>query len=79
MPKEFVSKTLHNAAYNGDIKELKRLLASGIQINARNDKGNTSLVPAVIGPRSKSTKLKVIEFLMQNGIDVNAVNKVCWL
>lgn len=53
---------LHNAAYNGDINEIQRLLASGANINAVNNKGETALHIALINGNIDMAKV-----LLSNG------------
>ena len=58
---------IHEAAKLGNIEDVKRLLADGANVNAKNDNGSTPLHNAVwIGRK------EVAELLIANGADVNA-------
>jgi ankyrin repeat protein len=64
--------TLHKAALVGDLPELKRLVAEGVDIDFRDEgDGRTPLMAACLSPH---TSLDVVEFLLDHGADVNAVS-----
>jgi len=58
---------LVNAASIGNLEEVKELLKSGVNVNARNDKGSAPLMTAASGGSSV-----IVRFLLDNGADVNA-------
>ncbi len=60
------SQSLHEAAKNGDLAAVKRLIAEGADVNARNDKGETPLHHAAAWG-SKD----VVEQLISEGADVH--------
>lgn len=61
------------AAYNGDIAGVRRLLATGADINATDDRGTTALMCAVIGQASATAKL-----LIDKGAAINAKDTRGW-
>lgn len=52
------------ASYNGELAEIKRLLAEGADVNATNERGVTPLISATAG-----YQLGVVEFLLSLGAD----------
>jgi ankyrin repeat protein len=69
------SKILHGCnelmifAFLGDLQKVKNILKSKnskIDINAKNDKGETALIIA-----SKNAHLEIIKYLIKNGADIN--------
>ncbi|MFC1604420.1 ankyrin repeat domain-containing protein [Planctomycetota bacterium] len=60
-------ETLHGAVASGDIEGVKRLIAQGADLNARNEKGQTPLHLSFISRYGKGTVL-----LISEGADVNA-------
>jgi hypothetical protein len=58
---------LHRAANEGDLATVKRLIASGANVNARDERGSTPLHYA-----ANQYHAEVIEFLLENGAQVNA-------
>ncbi|MFB0552068.1 MAG: ankyrin repeat domain-containing protein [Phycisphaerae bacterium] len=60
-------KSLHEAAADGDIEQIKMLISKGADINAKDEKENTPLCYAV-----KSGKMEVVQLLVEAGADVNA-------
>ena len=63
----FEEVLLHVAAQDGDLDEVRRLLAQGRDINAFDDLGKTPLHYAVM-----EEHLEVARFLIEQGADVNA-------
>jgi glutaminase len=57
------------AAVEGDIIEMRRLVASGINPNARDYNGRTALHLAASGDR-----LQVLQYLLQLGVEVNPLD-----
>lgn len=53
-----------------DFSHIDELLALGISVNCRDDKGNTPLMTA-----SRIDNAKLVQFLISRGADVNATNK----
>ncbi len=58
---------LHEAAEQGDVGEVKRLLAAGADVNASDDDGGTALHWAVA-----KDNLEIARLLLQHGADPNA-------
>ena len=58
--------SIHEAAYKKDIIAIKKLLATGVDVNAKDDDGDTSLFIA-----TDEGHKEVIELLIANGADVN--------
>ena len=58
------------AARNGDIKKIRQLLDDGVNIDRRNQNGETTLMQA-----SAAGRLECVQLLLDRGADVNAVNK----
>ena len=54
------------AAREGNVQTMKRLLRSGIDVNCRHPLGWTALHTAVV-----NANWPVIEFLIENGVDIN--------
>ena len=61
---------LRLAAYKGDSEEASQLIAGGVEIDAKNEYGNTALMVAVIGGH-----LEIVKDLIAGGADVNARNR----
>ena len=55
------------AAKDGDIKKMKRLLKSGVDVNCRHPLGWCAVHTAVV-----NTDWPVLEFLVQSAVDVNS-------
>lgn len=62
------SKNIHQAAYEGDIKEINLNLQNGTDINDKNRMGYTALHAAIIQKQKEAVNL-----LIEKGADVNAV------
>jgi ankyrin repeat protein len=60
---------LHWAVYRSDVAEVKRLIASGADVNAQNDYGATPLSEAAV-----AGNVEVIERLLKAGAKVDAAN-----
>jgi uncharacterized protein len=60
---------LHWAVYRNDVAEVKRLIAGGADVNARNDYGSTPLSEAAV-----TGNTEVIERLLKAGAKVDAAN-----
>jgi len=52
------------ASYNGEMAEIKRLLAKDTDVNAANERGVTPLIAATAG-----CQLSVVEFFLSLGAD----------
>ena len=63
---------IFNAINNGvgDIERLKVLLASGVNVNIKDENGNTPLHHAV-----SANNQEIVEVLLANGADINIQNK----
>jgi ankyrin repeat protein len=66
-PPEPPDISIHKAVIDGNIEAVKKHLADGVDVNAKNDSENTPLHRAAL----KGHK-EVVELLIQNGADVNA-------
>jgi len=65
---------LHKAAYEGNLEEVQRIVASGkVNINARDKHGNSALALAIHFKR-----LPVVKFLLENGADPTLKSKAGW-
>jgi len=67
--KTIVEHSIHAAAREGNVEAVKRHLASGADVNAKDENGETPLGHA------DRNKLAVAELLIANGADVNAKDK----
>ena len=61
---------LRIAAYKGDSEAAGQLIAEGVEIDAKNEYGNTAMMVAVIGGH-----LEIVKDLIAGGADVNARNR----
>jgi len=64
-----------SAAHKGDIEKIKEFVKNRIDVNANNPRqvGNTALIEA-----SKGGHLEVVEYLVDNGADVNVESEHGW-
>ena len=58
---------LRSAVFEGNLQEIHRLLAQGVNVNSRDDDGYTPLIWAQLGNQPEAVKL-----LLDRGADVNA-------
>ena len=65
---QFGNTALHRAAGDGNLVEIRNLIANGANVNARNRNGETPLHSAT----ASNDNVEVIKFLVANGADVNA-------
>ena len=59
-------KSLHEAAADGDIEQVKLLISKGADINSKDKGGNIPLHYAV-----KAGKIEVVQLLIEAGADIN--------
>lgn len=64
---------IFQAAAQGNLTSVKAFLAQGININTQDERGSTALIQAVYG-----NHLHIIEFLVEQGADVNLITKDGW-
>jgi ankyrin repeat protein len=62
-------KTLHMAAFKGDVKAAKKFISDGISVNAKGADGERPLHFAVYGNKNDMAK-----FLLDQGANVNGIN-----
>lgn len=67
--KEAPAVSLHEAAANGDIEQVKALIAQGAEVNAKDENGQTPLLLAL-----NRDHLEVAELLVSSGADVDALD-----
>lgn len=60
---------LIKAVYSKDFSQMRKILDSGYDINSKDSDGRTVLMHAVL---DSEPDIKAIEFLIQNGCDINA-------
>jgi len=60
---------LHDAAREGNLGEVKRLVEAGTDVNELDDRGDNALYWAMLGPNWRP----VSQYLITKGIDVNNV------
>lgn len=63
---------LHVAAIEGEVEEIKELLAAKAKVNEMDEQGYTALHYACAEGERRAAQV-----LIENGADVNAKNKVC--
>ena len=69
VPRAGLEPTIHEAANEGNIEAVKKHLAAGADVNARNSRmGGTA-------PMHWAATKEIAELLITNGADVNAKNK----
>lgn len=64
------AKTLHQAAEDGDLAEVKRLIAEGADVNLKDEDGGTALRIAAVYDHTD-----IVELLIDKGANVNAPNR----
>jgi len=64
---------IHKAARKGNLDKVKVFIEQGIDVNVKNNLGNTPLHLAIIGGQKK-----MVELLIAKGADVNAQNNWGW-
>ena len=69
-----LNSDLIDAAERGEVPEGRRLLSKGASVNARVERGTSILIPLNVAARSGNVAF--VEFLISEGADVNAVDKV---
>ena len=62
---------LRIAAYKGDTEEISQLIAEGVEIDGKNEYGNTALMIA-----AQKGHLEIVKSLIAGGADVNQRNRV---
>ncbi|XP_053451571.1 POTE ankyrin domain family member A-like [Nycticebus coucang] len=67
---DYSNTALHYAVYSGNIVLITKLLSCGANIETKNKKQLTPLLLAINGQN-----LKMVEFLVKNKADINAVDK----
>ncbi len=68
---------LHIAAFKGDVEEVKRLLASGVDVNEANDSGWTAIQWAARGAgkgQESPRAVEVCRLLKEAGADIMSIN-----
>lgn len=60
-------KSLHDAAADGDIEQVKLLISKGADVNAEDEEKKTPLHSA-----AKSGKMELVQLLVEAGAEVNA-------
>jgi len=63
--------SIHDAAGDGNIEAVKKHLAAGVDVNAKDEDGRTPLLHAAYQGNNE-----IAELLLANGADVNAKNEV---
>ena len=69
-PTRRVEGPLHIAAFNGNLKSAKALLAAGADPNLADSRGITPIMEA-----SAFGHLEIVRLLLQRGVDVNAADQ----
>jgi hypothetical protein len=70
-PGSYGNRFLNDAAFNGDLRLVKRLLADGSAINLESSGGITPLSAAIVGGREE-----MVVFLLAKGANVNAHSRL---
>jgi len=68
-------RELHHAAMDGQVDRVRALLASGVDVDSRDEKGMTPLIATVRAAKHGTTdlaRLAVVRALVDRGADVNA-------
>lgn len=65
------TRAFHRAAFRGDVNEVRRFLAEGMDVNAQNSQRETALHQAL-----SEKRLKVAEILLEAGADPNIQDRV---
>ena len=60
--------SIHDAAGDGNIEAVKKHLAAGVDVNAKDEDGRTPLLHAV-----RADHKEIVELFITNGADVNAI------
>ena len=63
----FAAGDINRAAYNGDVAQVKALLAQGVNVDFRDRSGGTALHAAMF-----QKNMEIVELLLQHGYDINA-------
>ena len=63
-------KTLHQAAADGDIEQVKLNLSQGVDINSEDNRRRTALLRAIEGKHSD-----IVKFLIDHSADINTKNR----
>jgi ankyrin repeat protein len=64
------SKSLHEAAADGDIEQVKLLISKRVDINSKDNRGRTALHRA-----AEKSHTDVVKLVIDRGADVNAKNR----
>jgi hypothetical protein len=67
---------IHDAAYDGNIKAVKQHLDAGMDVNTKDDDGDTPLIHAA-SMMYRAENKEIVELLITKGADVNAENFFC--
>ena len=65
--------SIHQAAFNENFAAVKKHIAAGTDVNAKDTYGSTPLTSAVIGGRKE-----IVEILIDKGADVNGKDHIEW-
>ena len=65
------AKSLHQAAADGDIEQIKSLIATGADVNTKNEKGRTPLHIA-----AEKGQAQIASLLVNTGADLNAQDNI---
>lgn len=67
-----------SAAKNQNVRKVRKILEQGINVNARDDNGNTALEVALSRCGSLDTPTKMVAFLAENGANLKAKHPDSW-